>query len=121
MLRTWTRSIALSTKLYLLCAIFTIGYLSAGLLTYGAVGHAAAGQLYFGFAVGGAIILLGCLLAWYLADSIGRPLLNFANRLESLNHGDAGLLKWVKAVDRQDELGAVARAFNGFADRLMQI
>jgi methyl-accepting chemotaxis protein len=121
MLRTLTRSVNLSTKIYLLCAIFTAGYVLTGALVYSALGAAAVTQLYFVFALGGAFIVSGCFLGWYLSDGIGRPLLNFANRLESLNHGDAGLLKWVKAVDRRDELGAVARAFNGFADRLMQI
>lgn len=121
MLRTLTRSISLSTKLYLLCAVFTSGYLLTGALVYTAVDPTTAMQLYFIFALGGAFLAVGCFLGWYLADGVGRPLLNFANRLESLNHGDAGLLKWSKAVDRRDELGAVARAFNGFADRLMQI
>jgi methyl-accepting chemotaxis protein len=121
MLRTLTRSLSLSSKIYLLCAVFTAGYLSSVALVYSALGAAAMAQLYFAFAWGGAFILCGCFLGWYLADGIGRPLLNFANRLESLNHGDAGLLKWVKAVDRRDELGAVARAFNSFADRLTQI
>jgi methyl-accepting chemotaxis protein len=121
MLRTLTRAVRLSTKLYLLCAIFTVGYLVSAALIYSALGAAAMTQLYFAFALGGAFIVFGAFLSWYLADGIGRPLLNFANRLESLNHGDAGLLKWVKAVDRGDELGAVARAFNNFADQLMQI
>jgi len=121
MLRTLTRSVNLSTKIYLLCAVFTTGYVLTGALVYSALGAAAVTQLYFVFALGSAFIVFGCFLGWYLSDGIGRPLLNFANRLESLNHGDAGLLKWVKAVDRRDELGAVARAFNSFADRLMQI
>jgi len=121
MLRTLTRSVGLSTKFYLLCAVFVAGNLLSGALIYVALRAAAVTPPYFAFALGGAFLALGCFLGWYMADGIGRPLLNFANRLESLNHGDAGLLKWVKAVDRRDELGAVARAFNGFADRLMQI
>ena len=121
MLRTLTRSINLSTKLYLLCAIFAAGYVLFGALVYGALGAAGVTQLYLAFALGGAFIVTGGFLGWYLADGNCRPLLNFANRLESLNHGDTGLLKWDKAVDRQDELGAVARAFNSFADRLAQI
>lgn len=121
MLRTLTRMVNLSTKFYLLCAVFVAGYLLSAGLVYSALDAAAMAQLYFAFALGGGFIVFGCFLGWYLADGIGRPLLNFANRLESLNHGDAGLLKWVKAIDRRDELGAVARAFNSFADRLMQI
>ena len=121
MLRALTRSISLTAKFYWLCAVFTAGYLWLGALVYAALDGAAMARLYFAFALGGAFIVFGCFLGWYLADSIGPPLFNFAKRLESLNHGDAGLLKWVKAVDRRDELGAVARAFNSFADQLMQI
>jgi methyl-accepting chemotaxis protein len=121
MLRTLTRSISLTAKFYSLCAVFVAGFLLSGALVYVALDAAAMAQLHFAFALGGAFIVFGCFLGWYLADGIGPPLLNFANRLESLNHGEAGLLKWVKAVDRRDELGAVARAFNSFADRLTQI
>ena len=121
MLRTLTRSISLTAKFYLLCAVFAAGQLLSGALVYAALDAAAMAQLQFAFILSGAFIGFGCFLGWYLADGIGPPLLNFANRLESLNHGNAGLLKWVKAVDRRDELGAVARAFNSFADRLMQI
>ena len=56
--------------------------------------------------------------AWYLADSIARPLLNFADRFNNHNHGQSGLLRWVKAIDRGDELGEVARAYNTFTDNL---
>ncbi|MGH7888343.1 MAG: methyl-accepting chemotaxis protein [Candidatus Binatia bacterium] len=121
MLRTLTRSISITAKFYLVCAVFTTGYLWSGALVYAALDGAAIARLYFASALGGAFIVFGWFLGWYLSDSIGPPLLNFANRLESLNHGNAGLLKWVKAIDRRDELGAVARAFNSFADRLMQI
>jgi methyl-accepting chemotaxis protein len=121
MLRTLTRSISLTAKFYLLCTVFVAGYLLWGAFIFSALDDATLAQLHFAFVLGGAFILFGCFLGWYLADGIGPPLLNFANRLESLNHGDAGLLKWVKAVDRRDELGAVARAFNSFADRLTQI
>ena len=121
MLRTLTRSISLTAKFYFLCAFFAAGYLLSSALVYAALDAAASDQLYVPFAWGGCFIVFGCFFGWYFADSVGPPLLNFANRLESLNHGDAGLLKWVKAVDRRDELGAVARAFNSFTDRLMQI
>ena len=62
--------------------------------------------------------MLNCLAAWYLADSIARPLLNFADRFNNHNHGQSGLLRWVKATDRGDELGEVARAYNSFTDNL---
>lgn len=121
MLRTLSRAITLKDKFYLLCGFFLVGYILSAALAYHALGPAGIAPLYSAFAVGGVFATLGSFFAWYLADGIGRPLLNFANRLESLNHGDAGLLKWVKATDRRDELGAVARAFNGFADRLSLI
>ena len=65
-----------------------------------------------------AFVMLNCLAAWYLANSIARPLLDFADRFNNHNHGQSGLLRWVKAIDRGDELGEVARAYNSFTDNL---
>ena len=117
MLRAFTRSIRLTTKLYLLCAVFVVGYLLCGALAYSSAGA----ELHFAFGLGGVFIALGVYFTWYLADAVARPLANFAARLDSVSHGNAGLLKWDKAVDRRDELGDVARAFNQFADRIGQI
>src|SRR5262245_11016846 len=115
MLRTFTRSLRLTTKIYLLCAVYVVGYFLCGTLAY------SSGDPLVVLGVGVGFIALGGLLAWYIADGVARPLGNFAARLEGLSHGNAGLLKWVKAVDRKDELGDVARAFNEFADRLSKI
>ena len=121
MLRTLSRAITSKAKFYLLAGFFLTGYILTALFAYLALGPAEFAPLSSAFTIGGVFATLGCFFSWYFADGLGRPLLNFANRLESLNHGDAGLLKWVKATDRRDELGAVARAFNGFADRLSLI
>jgi len=121
MLRAFSRFLRLKNKFYVVCGVFVVGYLVCGVLTYNAVGQAIGTELRWISLLAGCFIVFGCWLGWYLADGIGRPLHNFADRLENLTHGDAGLLKWVKATDRRDELGDVARAFNDFADRLSQI
>jgi len=121
MLRTLNRSINFQSKFYLVACFFVAGYLLCGALAYSALNGAVFAELHFPFIVGSLLMISGCFLAWYLGEGVGRPLRNFAARLSSVSHGDAGLLKWVKATDRRDELGDVARAFNEFADRLQQI
>ena len=121
MLRTVSRYFKIRTKFYLLCGFFLSGYVVCGSLTYSAlVGEAAARGMKFDLVLGlgGAFAFVGCLMGWYLADSIHRPLLNFASRFNAHNHGESGLLKWSKAADRGDELGDVARSYNAFADNL---
>jgi methyl-accepting chemotaxis protein len=51
---------------------------------------------------------------------MSRHVLSLANLFNTQNHGESGLLKWVKATDRGDELGDVARAYNIFADNLFR-
>ena len=111
MLRTLSRSISLKGKFYFVSGFFVFGYLLCGALAYSTFLSAAAfAELQFPFVLGGGVNVLGCFLAWYLADGVARPLGNFAARLENLSHGDAGLVKWVKATDRRDELGEIGRA-----------
>jgi methyl-accepting chemotaxis protein len=121
MLRAFSRSLRLKNKFYVVCGFFSVGYLLCGALMYNALGEAIGAQFKWISLLAAFFIVFGSWLGWYLGDGIGRPLGNFAARLENLTHGDAGLLKWVKATDRRDELGDVARAFNDFADRLSQI
>ena len=112
MLRTMRKHVKIVAKFYLVCAVFLIGYLVCGAL----IANGSDTNLAFGLAA--AFALIGCLTAWYLAHSVTRPLHNFASQFSAHNHGDAGLLKWVKASERRDELGDVARAYNAFADNL---
>ena len=112
MLRMILRRLTIRNKFYLLSALFALGYAVCGALA----AQGASFNRLLGVAVG--FTILNCFVAWYLADSIARPLLNFANRFNNHNHGDSGLLRWVKAIDRGDELGEVARAYNTFADNL---
>ena len=112
MLRMIQRRLTIRNKFYLLSALFALGYAVCGALA----AKGASFNLLLGVAVG--FTILNCFVAWYLADSIARPLLNFANRFNNHNHGQSGLLRWVKAIDRGDELGDVARAYNTFADNL---
>jgi len=106
------RRLTIRKKFYLLSALFALGYAVCGALA----AQGARFNVLLGVGVG--FTILNCFVAWYLADSIARPLLNFANRFNNHNHGESGLLRWVKAIDRGDELGDVARAYNTFADNL---
>jgi methyl-accepting chemotaxis protein len=121
MLRTLSRAITSKAKFYLLAGFFLTGYVLTALSAYLALGPVGFAPLFSAFTFGAVFAAIGSFFSWYFADGLSRPLINFASRLESLNHGDTGLLKWDKATDRNDELGAVARAFNGFADRLSAI
>ena len=112
MLRMIQRRLTIRNKFYLLSALFALGYAVCGALA----AQGTSFDVLLGVGVGFTII--NCFVAWYLADSIARPLLNFANRFNNHNHGQSGLLRWVKAIDRGDELGDVARAYNTFADNL---
>ena len=123
MLRMVSRYFRIRTKFYFVCGFFLSGYLVCGSLVYSALAGDAAARgatLNFVLGLGGAFGVGGCLMGWYLADSIYRPLLNFANRLKAHNVGESGLLKWIKAVDRGDELGDVARSYNAFTDHLFE-
>ncbi len=112
MIRQLQRQISIRKKFYLLCVFFTLGYAFCGTLA----AQGATIEVILGTAA--AFVMLNCLAAWYLANSIARPLLDFADRFNNHNHGQSGLLRWVKAIDRGDELGEVARAYNSFTDNL---
>ena len=112
MLRIFQRQLTIRNKFYLLSALYALGYAVCGALAV------QSASLSIIIAVGVGFTTVNCFAAWYLADSIARPLHNFANRFTNHNHGQSGLLRWVKAIDRRDELGEVARAYNTFADNL---
>ena len=123
MLRWMSRHFKIRTKFYLLCGFFLSGYAICGSVIYTSLaGEAAARGTTFNFvlALASAFAIAGCLLGWCLAHSISRHLLKFAHRFNTHNHGQSGLLKWAKAVDRGDELGALARSYNAFADNFYQ-
>ncbi len=123
MLRWVSRHFKIRTKFYLVCGFFLSGYAVCGSLTYSMLAGEAAARastLNLVLALGSAFTIVGCLMSWYLAHSISRHLLNFAHRFNTHNHGRSGLLKWVKAVDRGDELGELARSYNAFADNFYQ-
>jgi len=78
-------------------------------------------EFLFPFALGCAILMIGLLLAVYLAGSIIRPLATLTNTLADLHRGESGLLYWTKSRNRRDEIGELARSFNAFVDRLAEI
>jgi methyl-accepting chemotaxis protein len=123
MLRTIARHLRIKTKFFLLGGLFVSGYVVCAGLSYLLLTGATAASIMTPIIiliVASAFAIGGSLLAWYLAMSMSRHLLSFAERFNSHNHGESGLLKWIKATDRGDELGDVARAYNAFADNLFR-
>lgn len=112
MLRMIQRQLTIRQKFYLLVALFALGYGVSGALAAQGAGFTVVLSVCLGF------LVFNSFTAWYLADSIARPLRNFAARFNDHNHGESGVLKWDKAIDRSDELGEVARAYNAFAENL---
>ncbi len=68
-------------------------------------------------ALGGAVFLLGGFLALVLARQITRPLREMAKATEDICIGNFDIHV---AVERQDELGALAQAINKMAENLQQ-
>ena len=123
MLRAIVRHLRIKTRFFLLGGLFVSGYAVCAALSYPLLTGSAAtsGPTPFVIlAVACAFAIGGSLLAWYLATNMSRHVLSLATVFNSQNHGESGLLKWVKATDRGDELGDVARAYNAFADNLLR-
>jgi len=67
--------------------------------------------------VGGAIVVVGTLLAWVISRRITAPLHALTSAAEAI--ADGQLSKRVQA-DRQDEVGRLGDAFNRMADRVQE-
>src|SRR5258705_2034421 len=116
------RHLKMRRKLTLLCGLFSAGYAGFGVLMYRALsaptspGHAVSINLALLF--GALILLIVISFAYYLAWSIAHPLERFAAKLDDINIGSSGLIRWQEAQDRHDEIGDVGRSFNGFIGTL---
>jgi len=112
------RHLKMRRKLTLLCGLFSAGYAGFGVLMYRALsaptspGQAVSINLTLLF--GALILLIVISFAYYLAWSIAHPLERFAAKLEDINIGTSGLIRWQEAQDHHDEIGDVARSFNRF-------
>jgi methyl-accepting chemotaxis protein len=119
------RHLKIREKVLIICAVFFFGYIISGTFAYNVLmSHSATmndAPVVLAFGVGGGVIILGCFLGWYIAGSLTRPLEKFASRLQDITSADGGLIKSVKAEDRGDEIGEVARSFNSFIDKLSLI
>ncbi len=123
MLRAIARHLPIKAKFFLLSAVYVSGYVVCIALSYPVLSAPAATSSVAGsvvLAVAGVFAFGGSLLAWYLATNMRRHVLSLANVFNGHNHGESGLFKWVKATDRRDELGDVARAYNTFADNIFR-
>jgi methyl-accepting chemotaxis protein len=116
------RHLKLREKLALLCAVFCAGYVALAMTLYNsevvATTPAARNSLMLLLTGAGLVMGIGTGLGWYLAWNIAHPLERFAAKLEDINIGSSGLIRWHEAQDRRDEIGDVARAFNRFAATL---
>jgi methyl-accepting chemotaxis protein len=110
-------------KFALLCGVFTAGYAVFGALVYSAASATSSGAatLTLPLALGGVIIGAGIFLGFYLAWNIAHPLERFTAKLQDINIGNSGLIRWDEARDRRDEIGDIARSFNQFIGTLSQI
>ena len=118
------RHLKMREKFTLLCVYFFAGYAVFGVFLYRAVGASAQGtdpSISLAFIVGGAILLVGIALGFYLAWSIVHPLERFIAKLQDINVGGSGLMRWNEAVDRRDEIGDIARGFNEFMETLSRL
>ncbi len=117
------RHVKMIGKLALLCGVFTFGYVVFGVLVYRAapVTSSADNSLFLAACIGGVFIAAGISLGFYMASRIAYPLNRFKAKLQDINIGNSGLIRWDEAADRRDEIGDVARSFNQFIDTLGQI
>jgi methyl-accepting chemotaxis protein len=117
------RHVKMIGKLALLCGVFTVGYIVFAVLVYRAVPMTTStnDSLTLAATIGGVFIVAGISLGFYMAARIAHPLNGFTARLQSINVGNSGLIRWDEAADRRDEIGGVARSFNQFIDTLSQI
>jgi signal transduction histidine kinase len=81
-------------------------------LSQGLVLEAADRFLYWAIIAGGILILLGVLVAWLVSRNFTRPLVRLNQATTAIANGDYSS---TVPVDRDDELGRLAVAFNSMA------
>ncbi len=98
------RHLKMRRKLTLLCGLFSAGYAAFGVLMYRAFSAPASPEhavsINMTLLFGALILLIVISFAYYLAWSIAHPLERFAAKLEDINIGSSGLIRWQEAQDR---------------------
>ncbi len=113
------RHLKIRAKLGLLCALFGAVYAASGALLAQTLASPAPAIPLAPALIFAALMLLGAFaFAFYLAYGVAHPLERFAAKLDDINIGTSGLIRWHEAQDRRDEIGDVSRAFNRFVDTL---
>ncbi len=118
------RHFKMREKFTLLCVYFLAGYVVFGTFLYRAVRASAQGtgaSLSLALIVGAAILIVGIALGFYLAWNVVHPLERFVAKLQDINVGGSGLIRWNEAIDRRDEIGDIARGFNEFMETLSRL
>ncbi len=67
--------------------------------------------------VGLLIAAIGLLVAWFVGYGIARPLKQMVSMLDDIAKGEGDLTRRLE-IDRDDELGAIAKGFNTFLQKL---
>lgn len=113
------RRLKVRAKFGLLCGVFGAAYAAFGALLGQAL-SAPAPRMSLALALLFGVLLLLAVFAFafYLAYSLAHPLERFAVKLEDINIGSSGLIRWHEAQDRRDEIGDVSRSFNNFIQTL---
>ncbi|EME70029.1 methyl-accepting chemotaxis protein [Paramagnetospirillum caucaseum] len=92
---------------------------STALVTMAEKGHdATLSALYAYLATTGAVLSLGVILIWVIARGITRPLAEMTVDMTKLAEGDKTVP--INGLDRQDEIGAMARAVEVFKEGLIR-
>jgi methyl-accepting chemotaxis protein len=63
------------------------------------------------------LLIIGLVIAWFIAQGIARPIRRTAASLDAIAQGDGDLARRLDDEGR-NELGDLARAFNAFADKI---
>ncbi|MCJ2059513.1 methyl-accepting chemotaxis protein [Methylobacterium sp. J-048] len=76
--------------------------------------EATAWKIWAMLGLGGGVVLIGSITAWWLAGNLGRPLVRLTDETIRLANGDTSVA--LAAAHRRDEIGAIARAVVAIRD-----
>ncbi|ELK48130.1 methyl-accepting chemotaxis protein [Halobacillus sp. BAB-2008] len=81
--------------------------------------ESGAAMMFWGLIISAAVILVGLLFAWMMANNLSRPIKRVAERMRHLAGGD--ISKGDLEVKSKDEIGALAGAMNTMQAALKEV
>ncbi|WP_062515044.1 methyl-accepting chemotaxis protein [Halobacillus sp. KGW1] len=81
--------------------------------------ESGAAMMFWGLIISAAVILVGLLFAWMMANNLSRPIKRVAERMRHLTGGD--ISKGDLEVKSKDEIGALAGAMNTMQAALKEV